>query len=75
MPLQFIASTCIAQNACVPRLRTSVLMPKRCRRRFSSPFSCSSRRLLSVQFRLIFLELKCSFVAPRSRFSQRLNVF
>jgi hypothetical protein len=43
-PLQFIASTCIAQNACVPRLRTSVLTLKRRRWRLFSAFSRSSRR-------------------------------
>lgn len=30
IPLQFIASTCIAQNACVARLRMSVLTENRC---------------------------------------------
>ncbi len=44
MPLQFIASTCIAQNAWTARSRTSVLTEKRNRFRLFCRFARSSRR-------------------------------
>ena len=65
IPLQFMASTCIAQNAWVPRLRTSVLTRKRRRWRLFSPVPPLLTALLAAQFRLICHKLACSFLASK----------
>src|SRR6266704_2790426 len=72
--LQFIASTCIAWNVCMARLRPSVLTPKRCRWRFRSPFSRSSWRF-SRRHSDRYSESLRAACWPARNLSQRLNAF